>query len=196
MKRALIGAGVALVLALVLWASMRGRGEGEGKSVHAVPVQRRDISQVVKASGQIDPRVKVNISAHVVAKIARLFVAEGQEVRAGQPFLELEQQAFTAERNRASAAVEMARSQRRQAEVELADAEFQLQRQQRLVQQGVAPQERLEAAQLRARSARLQVEQAREAIQQAAAGLSRAQDELHKTTLYAPIAGRVIALQA
>jgi HlyD family secretion protein len=90
----------------------------------------------------------------------------------------------------------MARSQRRQAEVERADADFQLKRQQNLVEQGIASHDRLEAAQLRARSAKLQVEQAGEAINQATAALDRARDDLRKTTIYAPITGRVITLQA
>jgi len=196
LKKGLIVAAVVVVLALVLWGSMSGGSSHKGKEIYAEAAQRRDISQIVKATGQIDPRVKVNISAHVVAKIARLFVVEGQDVKAGQPFLELEQQVFTAERDRAAATVEMARSQRRQAEVERADADFQLERQKNLVEQGIASHDRLEAAQLRARSAKLQVEQAGEAISQATATLDRAKDDLHKTTIYAPISGRVITLQA
>ena len=196
MKKALIAGGVVAVLALVLFASLRGSRREKGREVYAEPAARRSISKVVKATGQVDPRIKVNISAHVVAKISRLFVAEGQDVEAGQPFLELEKESFTADRDRALAALEIATSQRRQAEVDLADARVQLERQRKLAAEGIAPTERLEAAELRARSARLQLEQAEEAIRQARAGLVRAADELRKTTLFAPISGRVIALTA
>ena len=196
MKKGLIAAGVVAVLALVLFASLRGSRREKGREVYAEPAARRGISKVVKATGQVDPRIKVNISAHVVAKISRLFVAEGQEVRAGEPFLELEKESFAADRDRALAALEIASSQRRQAEVDLADARVQLERNRKLVGDGIAPAERLEAAELRARSARLQLEQAGEAIRQARAGLTRAADELRKTTIYAPISGRVIALTA
>jgi HlyD family secretion protein len=195
-KKGLIAAGVVVVLALIVFASMRGKGREKGKEVYAEPARRSGISKVVKATGQIDPRVKVNISAHVVAKITRLFVVEGQEVKAGQPFLELEREAFSAERDRNAAALEMSESQRRQAEVDLADARLQLERTKKLAEQGIASRERLDAAELAERSARLRLEQSREAIRQARAGLDRAQDELRKTTLYAPISGRVITLQA
>ncbi|HEV8631847.1 MAG TPA: efflux RND transporter periplasmic adaptor subunit, partial [Thermoanaerobaculia bacterium] len=188
--------GVVLVLGLVLWGSLRGSRNGKGKEVYAEPAKRRDISEVVKATGQIDPRVKVNISAHVVAKIARLFVVEGQEVKAGQPFLELEKYAFSADRDRAAAAREIANSQKRQAQVDLANAELQLGRTRNLKAQGIASREQLDAAELRERSARLQLEQAGESIREAQAGLERAQDELRKTTLFAPITGRVIQLSA
>jgi HlyD family secretion protein len=196
LKKALIATAVVLVLAFVVVASMKGRSGGKGKEVYAEAATRRDISQVVKATGTVDPRVKVNISAHVVAKIAKLFVVEGQDVKEGQPFLELEQQQFTAARDEASAAVDQARSQQRQAEVQLADAEFQRKREENLVSQGVESHDRLEAAVLRERSARLQVQGAKEAVAQATAALTRAQDDLHKTVIYSPLSGRVISLQA
>jgi HlyD family secretion protein len=195
-KKGLIIAGVVLVLALVLFGSLRAKGGEKGKEVHAEPAAQRGISKIVKATGQVDPRIKVNISAHVVAKISRLYVVEGQEVEAGQPFLELEKESFAADRDRALAALEIATSQRRQAEVDLADAEVQLARTRKLAGEGITSAEQMEAAELRARSARLQLEQADEAISQARAGLTRAADELRKTTLYSPISGRVIALTA
>ncbi len=196
MKKGLIAAGAVVLLALMVWGSMRGSGRTKGKEVYAEPAKRREISQVVKATGQVDPRIKVNISAHVIAKISRLFVAEGQEVKAGQPFLELEKYAFTAERDRAAAALQIASAQRRRAQVELGNAELQLRRQKTLVEQGVASRDDLDQAELRERSARLQVEQAGDSIREAQAGLERAQEELRKTVIYAPISGRVIALTA
>jgi HlyD family secretion protein len=195
-KKGLIAAGVVVALALLMWASMRGSGRTKGKEVYAEPAKRREISQIVKATGQVDPRVKVNISAHVIAKISRLFVAEGQEVKAGQPFLELEKYAFTAERDRAAAALQIATAQRRRAQVELGNAELQLRRQKALVDQGIASRDDLDQAELRERSARLAVEQAGDSIAEAQAALERAQEELRKTTIYAPISGRVIALAA
>ena len=196
MKKGLIAAAVVILLGFVLWTSMRGGSRHKGKEVYAEPAQRREISQVVKATGQVDPRIKVNISAHVIAKISRLFVVEGQEVKAGQPFLELEKYAFSAERDRASSALQIASAQRRRAQVELSNAELQLKRQKALVEQGIASRDDLDQAELRERSARLQVEQAGDSIREAQAGLERAQEELRKTVIYAPISGRVIALAA
>jgi HlyD family secretion protein len=196
LKKGLIAAAVVAVLGFVLWTSMRGGSRNQGKEVYAEPARRREISQLVKSTGQVDPRIKVNISAHVIAKISRLFVVEGQEVKAGQPFLELEKYAFAAERDRASSALQIASAQRRRAQVELANAELQLRRQKALVEQGIASRDELDQAELRERSARLQLEQAGDSIGEARAALERAQEELRKTTIYAPISGRVIALAA
>ena len=196
MKKGLIAAAVVLVLGFVVWTSMRGGSRHKGKEVYAEPAQRREIAQVVKATGQVDPRIKVNISAHVIAKISRLFVVEGQEVKAGQPFLELEKYAFSAERDRAASALQIASAQRRRAQVELGNAELQLKRQKALVEQGIASHDDLDQAELRERSARLAVEQAGDSIGEARSALDRASEDLRKTTIFAPISGRVIALSA
>ena len=196
MKKALIIAGVVLVLAAVVFASMRGSRGEKGKKVYAEEVKRRDISRLVKASGEIDPREKVNISAHVVGKIERLYVEEGDRIEAGRPFLDLEKEAFVAERDQWAAQVRSARTDVSRSEVALADARRKLARARTLSTQGVVSREQLEAAELEERSLRLQVQGAREAVQQAEAQLSRARDDLGKTTIYAPLSGRVIKLSA
>jgi HlyD family secretion protein len=60
----------------------------------------------------------------------------------------------------------------------------------------VLPQESLDQAELAQRSAKLSVEQAAESVLQAIAELEKAEDDLQKTTIYAPLTGKVIALQA
>ena len=196
MKKALIIAGVVLVLGAVVFASMRGSRGEKGKKVYAEEVERRDISRLVKASGEIDPREKVNISAHVIGKIERLYVEEGDRIEAGRPFLDLEKEAFVAERDQWAAQVRSARTDVSRAEVALADARRKLARARTLSTQGVVSREQLEAAELEERSLRLQLQGAREAVQQAEAQLSRARDDLGKTTIYAPLSGRVIKLSA
>lgn len=196
MKRILIGLAVVAVLAVIVVASLRARGGDEGIAVDVTAVERADVSRIVKASGQIDPKVKVNISAHVIGRIENLFVEEGEEVEAGQPFLTLEQDAFLAARDDWRARLSRARTEVRQAEVDLADAELELRRMQELADEGIVSPERLEQAELRRTSAELRREQARDAVEQARANLVKAEDDLEKTTIYSPIAGRVIELNA
>lgn len=195
-KKILIGVGVAVVLGFVLFFSLRGEKRKKGVRVYAEATERQSISRIVKESGRIDPRVKVNISAHVIGKIERLFVQEGDWIEAGKPFLELEKEAFVAARDRARAEVGITQSRERQAEVDLADSEVKLKRQQRLSQEQIASPEQLEGAALGRRSAELRLEQAEQSVRQARAGLDKAQDDLTKTTIYAPLSGRVIALNA
>jgi HlyD family secretion protein len=195
-KRALIVAAVIAGLGLVIFASLRGRSSGKGARVYAEAAARRDISRVVKASGQIDPRLKVNISAHVVGKIQRLYVKEGDAIQAGAPFLDLERDTFVALRDAAAAQREIQRSRLRQAELALRDSEIKFERARGLRDQGIASKETFEAAELQLNSAHQGIEQAKEAVTQSAADLKKAQEDLTKTTIYAPLSGRVIALNA
>jgi HlyD family secretion protein len=195
-KRVLIGAGVILALAAIVFLSIKGGRRDRGVRVYVEPVVKRHIERIVKATGEIDPRVKVNLSAHVVGKIEELYVEEGDRIEAGQPFLRLEREAFLAVRDRAKADLEIARSRVRQAEITLADADLKLQRARRLNDEQIGSQADLEAAELNYRSQELAGEQAREAVLQAQAALDKAEDDLYKTTIYAPLSGRVTALNA
>jgi len=196
MKKAVIGTLAVLALGAIVFASLRGTRRERGDRVYAEAAARRDVTQVVKASGGIRARVSVDISAHVVAKIERLYVKEGDTVRAGQPFLELERQAFTAAADSWQAQLRQARTGVRQAEVDLADAEVKLRRGRRLTAEGIVSGEALEAAELERTSAELRLEQAREAVEQAQANLAKALDDLSKTTIAAPVSGRVVELNA
>ncbi|HUP41820.1 MAG TPA: efflux RND transporter periplasmic adaptor subunit [Thermoanaerobaculia bacterium] len=196
MKKAVIGIVAVLALGAIVFASLRGTRREGGDRVYAEAAARRDVTQVVKASGGIRARVSVDISAHVVAKIERLYVKEGDTVRAGQPFLELERQAFTAAADSWGAQLRQARTGVRQAEVDLADAEVKLRRGRRLTEEGIVAGEQLEAAELQRTSAELRLEQAREAVEQAQANLAKALDDLSKTTIAAPVSGRVVQLNA
>jgi HlyD family secretion protein len=196
LKKFLIGAVVVLALGGIVFASLRAGGDDKGAKIYAEPVATRDVSQVVKASGELQPRIQVNISAHVIGKIDKLFVVEGDSIQRGQPFLRLEQEAFIAQRDQLAAQLASARTNVRQAEISLADARLKLERARRLQSEGIASREQLEAAQLAENSALLRLEEARQAVQQMQAGLVKVQDDLTKTTVYAPLTGRVIALNA
>jgi len=195
-KRILIVAVVLLALGAMVFAGVRSKGRDKGTKVYAEEVTRRSLTQVVKASGEIDPRVKVNISAHVVGKIEKLYVEEGDRIQAGQPFLQLEREAYLAQRDQWSAQLRSSQTAVRQAEVRLADARQKLERAKRLSTEGILSTETLEGSQLAETSARLQLDESHEMVQQMKANLDKAQDDLSKTTIYAPLSGHVIALNA
>ena len=190
---ALVG---AAVLALIVVASLRSRGGRDAVRVYVQRVERRDITQSVSATGQVHPRVKVNISAHVIGKIEKLFVAEGDSIAAGQPFLQLERESFLAVRDDAKARLAMAQTELRQAEVALADQRIRLARARRLAGEGISAQEGLETAELEHASAELRVRSSGEGVAQARALLVKTEDDLRKTTIWSPLTGKVIALNA
>jgi len=196
LKKFLIAALVVVALGAIVLVSVRRAGQQKGTKVYVEEAHREDLGQVVKASGEIDPRVKVNISAHVVGKIEKLFVEEGDRIEKGQPFLRLEQQAFIAERDRWAAQLRRAETEVRQSQVSLADTRLKLDRAQKLQAEGILTREQLESSQLAETSAQLHLQDSREAVEQAQANLVKARDDLSKTTIYAPLSGRVVKLNA
>lgn len=196
MKKFLIGLVVVLALGGIVFASIHSQGEDKGEKVYAEKAEQRDLAQIVKATGELQPRVQVNISAHVIAKIDKLYVQEGDLIKKGQPFLRLEQQAFIALRDQWAAQLRSAETAVQQAQVSLADTNVKLARAQKLKADGIATQQDLEAAQLAEASAKLQLDSAHEAVSQTRANLVKAQDDLTKTTIYSPLNGRVITLNA
>lgn len=195
-KRILGAAGGVVALAALVVVSTRSGGRAEKRRVYAEEVARRDITHAVEAAGQIQARVTVNISAHVIGKIERLHVREGDAIEAGRPFLELEREFYVAARDDARARLAMAATERHRTEVALADQEIQRARARQLAADGIAARESLEAAELAYASARLAVDAALEGVNQARAALVKAEDDLRKTTIFAPISGKVVSLQA
>jgi len=196
MKKVIIGLIVVLALGGIVFASLRGHGGDKGTKVYVDPVVRQEIGRIVKASGEIDPRVKVNISAHVVGKIERLYVKEGDRIERGKPFLKLEQQAFLAARDQWAAQLRKAETEVRQSKVGLADSNIKRARAKKLKEEGIVSIESLEGAQLAVDHARLQLENANESVSESKASLDKVQDDLTKTTIYSPLSGRVIQLNA
>ncbi len=189
-----IGAGVALV-AIIVIASVASGGE-KGEKVYVEPVGRRDIQAVVSAPGQIDPKVKVNISAHVIGKIEKLYFEEGQTVRRGDRLVDLEKIAFTAAADQAASLVANRRIEVRRTRNNLENAQRVLVRAESLSREGVLNQELLDRSRLEHDTARTSLASAEEGVRQAEAALRQAREDLQRTTIVAPISGRIVQKNA
>ena len=195
MKKPLIAVAVIVVLALVVWASLRDSGP-RGDEVEVQAAERRTVSSRVKATGEITPERKVEISAKVVGEIIALPVVEGQTVEAGQLLVEIERDLYESARDQARAALRQAEVSTRRLEVQLADARRNLRRVERLHSDELVSQEALDAAQLAVDTAEVEIEAQRHAIEQYRSALERASDDLARTTIRSPMDGVLIQLDA
>src|ERR671939_1119161 len=108
-KWGLASAGAVLLAGvIVLVAAKRG---SKAVEVRLEKVQRRDLVASVTASGQVQPRTKVDIASDVSGRIVRLAVKEGQTVRKGQFLLQIDPATYRAEVERQQAAVAAARAE-------------------------------------------------------------------------------------
>jgi HlyD family secretion protein len=195
MKRWLLIGGGALVLAAIIIASVRGGGP-KGEKVYTENAAARTIESVVIAPGQIDPKVKVNISAHIVGKIEKLYFAEGDSVRRGQKLVELEKRAYVAQRDGLRAQLASRRVEVQRARAALRTAEAGYQRAQNLSRQGIQAQELFDQARLNYDNANASLLAAEQGVNQAEAGLRQAEEDLSRTTIVSPLDGKVVQLTA
>ncbi|HEY0527318.1 MAG TPA: efflux RND transporter periplasmic adaptor subunit [Gemmatimonadaceae bacterium] len=187
----------ALVLAIVIigvTSAMKGRNKAV--EVRVEKVQRRDLVASVTASGQVQPHTKVDVSADISGRIVRLAVKEGQMVTAGQFLLEIDPSQYRAAVERATAAVASARSQSAQAKPSLTQAQRNYDRLMALKKANptLVSDEQLEQLRTQVEVAQASLEAANHAVDQASASLRDSQSLLSKTTIVAPMSGRITRL--
>jgi HlyD family secretion protein len=195
LNRGLIIAGAVVLVAIIVFFSVRGGGDG-GEKVYVEPVTPRKIESVVTAPSEINPKVKVNISAYVIGKIEKLYFQEGDTVHKGEKLVDLERTAFVAARDRMKSAVSNSRIEVDRSKTALATAELEYKRAVAMQQQGIQAQELFDKARLDYENAQAGYASAQQQVVQAQAGLAQAETDLSHTELYSPIDGKVVQLNA
>ncbi|HEX7140721.1 MAG TPA: efflux RND transporter periplasmic adaptor subunit [Vicinamibacterales bacterium] len=195
MKRGVIAAVIVVVLVLIVGFSIRGRG-GSGEKVYAEPAVPRKIESVVTAPGEIDPKYKVNISAHVIGKIEHLYFNEGDTVRKGQKLVELERASYVAQRDRTRADLQSRKIEVVRARTALETAQLEFDRAAKLLREGIQAQELYDKARLDLQNARAGYDSAKQGVEQGAAGVVQAENDLSYTSIDSPIDGKVVELNA
>src|SRR5918912_3309406 len=194
MKWSITGATVvAVALILGLTAAKRGN---KAVAVRVEAVQRRDLVASVTASGQIRPQTKVDLSADVTGRIVRLAVREGQMVARGQFLLQIDPEQARAAVDRAQASLASARAQSAQAKANLIQSQKNYERSAAIKKTNaqLISDEQLDQLRTAVDVNQALYESAEHAVGQAQAALRDAQNSLGKTTIFAPMPGRVTRL--
>ena len=132
-----------------------------GPEIITEAIKSRDLEAVVSASGKVQPKRQVNISANTMGRVTRVAVEEGQRVKAGQFLLEIDPRSLEGQLQRGEASVAAAQSSLQQSRVNVDQsrttveqskvaldlARQTLQRQQELWKEGLTTKEALERAQ-------------------------------------------------
>jgi HlyD family secretion protein len=198
----------ALLVLLVLIggaATYVARRPPEGTRVSAETILTRDLAAIVSASGKIDPKKTVNISAQSMGRVTRLAVNEGDRVKSGQFLLQIDPVNMQSAVRRDEAAVAGARTALEQSRVSLKSSQAQLdvarqalKRQEDLWAAGLTTRETFERAEaevdvreseLRAREQEIRTRE--EQLRQQQAGLVSSQHSLSQARFEAPFDGIV-----
>jgi HlyD family secretion protein len=150
---------------------------------------------VVTASGVIQPKRKVDISADISGRVIQLAVEEGQLVNQGDLLLRIDPTTYQAAVRRAEATVAQAQAQSSQARANLLKAQADFRRAEQLSRgDNLISAADLDQARTQLAVAEAQYEAARFGVAQAQAMLSESREALRKTTITAPMSGRVTRL--
>jgi HlyD family secretion protein len=220
-KKVAIGVGALVVVAIIVGFTVRQSSKNVA-TVQTGKVQREDLATVVSASGEIRPKVYVNIGANAFGKITHLYVKEGDHVKKGQMLAQLEnvQPSADVQSNQASldasetdavaasAAVRTAEADLRRAQADYDRNKLDWDRAQNLYKDGLIAKSDFDSrqnawttadaglvqAQTRLAQAKAQKDSADGHIAQARATLTHYTDLLQKTTYPAPFDGIITNL--
>src|SRR5437016_5038146 len=171
-KKILIASGAVVLIAVIVIASVKGGG-AKGEKVYVEPVKARNIQAIVTAPGEVDPKVKVNISAHIVGKIERLYFNDGDAVRKGQKLVDLEKFAYQAQYDRARAALSNSNIEVARAKAALGTSEAAYKRAVSMERQGIQAQELFDRSRQDYQNAQAGYDSALEGLRQANAVLQQ-----------------------
>ncbi|HET8762568.1 MAG TPA: efflux RND transporter periplasmic adaptor subunit [Gemmatimonadales bacterium] len=189
-----IFAALAAVVVIALVMMGRARKANAGAEVRMEKVARRSLVSAVTASGKIDAKTSVDISADITGRITRIGVKEGDWVKKGQFLLQIDPTQYQAAVARAEGLVASSQAATVQARANRDQAQRALERAKQLASSGtnlISP-EAVEQAQTAFDVADANLKASQAQLEQSRASLREAQDQLSKTHLVAPMDGRVV----
>lgn len=203
-KKFIIAAAVVLALAAIAVANLKFK-RTPAVTVEVEPIKKHQLEAIVSASGKIQPKRSVNISADTMGRVVSLAVEEGQQVRKGQFLLQIDPRNLQTRVESGEAGVRAAQAQLAQMEVALESArtaqklaQDTLNRQRELWKQGLTTKADLDRAETEARQRDIdvqnqvkQIDTVRIRAGQERATLANAQYDLSKVRIESPIDGIV-----
>lgn len=188
--------GILVVVVGGLFALSSAKRRGKGTEVRIETVQARDLVAAVTASGQIEAKTKVDISADITGRITKIYVREGDRVKRGDLLLQIDPAQYQSVVARAEASLASMQATLLQSRTNMDQAKRQRDRSveiQRTNPELIA-KEVVEQAHQQYDVSLATYQQNQAAVDQARASLQEAKDNLAKTRLFAPIDGRVVRL--
>jgi HlyD family secretion protein len=204
LKNFLIGLAIVAVGAAVVAANFYFRRD-TGLTVTTEQIRARDLEAVVSASGKIQPKRLVNITAETAGRVVNLAVNEGDRIKVGQFLLQIDPKSLRTRVDSGEASLQVAQASLEQmhqsvetARVQLEQARQTLARQQGLWKQQLTTRETLERAENDVRAAESSLQERDKSakaqdsrIMQERATLDNARYDLSKVRIESPIEGIV-----
>jgi HlyD family secretion protein len=159
-------------------------------------VQKRDLVAYVTASGQVQPHTKVDVASDVSGRIVKLSVKEGDMVTKGQFLLQIDPATYDADVQRQAAGVASARADLARAKANLDQSQSAYRRSSEIVKTnpGLISAEQIEQLKTTVDVNNALYQAAAHNVDQTSAALQNSHSLLAKTTILAPMSGRITKL--
>ncbi|HTO93664.1 MAG TPA: efflux RND transporter periplasmic adaptor subunit [Bacteroidota bacterium] len=179
-KKIIIISGIGLVLVVLGVFVFLGSKKEPILAVNVEKVTSRTLTQVVTATGKIQPEIHAAISPEVSGEIVLLPVKEGYRVKKGDVLLKIKPDIYVAQRDQFKAGLQQVKSV-------LVKAEADYKRAQGLMAKNLIAESDFDQAKSSYEGAKAQ-------YQQAEASLNQAEESLRKTTITSPMDGTISQL--
>ncbi len=189
---------VPLTIVLIVFALIGKKAGWFGKAatvkVSVENAEKRTIIETITANGKIQPEKEVKITPDVSGEIVELTVREGDNVEKGQLLLRIKPDVYISQRDRSLAAISQARARLSQAEAQFIQAELSYKRNKQLYDEETISRSEFEQTEASYLVAKAEVDAARFSVTSSEAALKEANENLVKTSIYAPMSGTVSML--
>lgn len=194
-KKWIVIGSIAAIVVISIGAKRAGLLGSEPKELVMTekPIERT-IVEVISASGKVQPVVEVKISPDVSGEIVELKVKEGENVERGQLLVKIKPDTYISMKERAEATVNSNKAQLTQIEAQLKQAIQTYNRQKQLFDQQAISAADYETAEANLNQIKAQKRTAEFNIKSAEASLKETDENLYKTTIFAPSAGTISKL--
>jgi len=187
------------IVAVLLIFAIIGKKQGWFGKAMTIKVavenaEKRVIVETITANGKIQPEKEVKISPDVAGEIVELTVKEGEDVTKGQLLCRIKPDIYLSQRDRSLAAISSAKARQAQSEAQFTQAELAFKRSQQLFNEQTVSKSDFEQAQSTYTVAKSEVDAAKFSVISAEASLKEANENLQKTSIYAPMTGTVSML--
>ena len=195
-KKLYVAIGIAVLVLIIVGSTVAASKRDKGIPVTTDKAFQKTITQLVTATGKIQPEVEVPIAPEVSGEITLIPVKEGQSVHRGDVLLKIKPDNYQAQVESQQSALAAARSAIVQHRAELAKAELDYKRALNLFNQHLLSEADRNAAQTNYDIAKAAVQSSAFEAQRAEGGLRQIRDLLSKTTIVAPNDGTISTLPA
>ena len=183
------GLGLSVLLAVVI-VSVSGSGD-DRTPVQADLAYTDEISEIVTASGRVQPKTKVDITAQVSAQIQEIYIKDGDAVQHGQALLLLDTVQLMSDVAQMQFSLEELNARADAAKSTFERDRLEHERQQKLHKQNLASETQFTNAKFTFQTSKANYQAMRAQVNTAQARLEKAQDNLRKTRITAPMNGIV-----